>query len=137
MDPEYTLYCGSNDGISRGDRADTGDLEARPTSRPRRSEDLEDLSIVDAEDGSLGLTNIGNKGPDDWAADTGPTAVNEGSGGAVTTDLGDRSSTLSDHVVNQPAYEDRVAEMPLRREPAKAGGGDRTRKRRQKPQQRG
>ena len=33
---------------------------------------LDDLNIVDASDPSLGLTNYSD-GPDDWAADTGPT----------------------------------------------------------------
>ena len=34
---------------------------------------LDDLTIVSADDPSLGLTDYGDKGPDDWAADTGPT----------------------------------------------------------------
>ena len=135
MDAENTLYCGPNDGISRGDREDTGDLEARPTRSSRTSEDLEDLSIVNADDGSLGLTNVGGKGPDDWAADTGPTATDEAFGGVVTTDLGDRGSTLSEHGQNQPSYEDRLGDMPLRNE--ENGGGDRTRNRTKKPHQRG
>lgn len=33
---------------------------------------LDDLTIVRADDPSLGLTNYGDKGPDDWAADVGP-----------------------------------------------------------------
>jgi hypothetical protein len=135
MDAEYTLYCGPNDGISRGDREDTGDLEARPTGGSRVSEDLEDLSIVSAEDGSLGLTNVGGKGPDDWAADTGPTATDEAYGGVVTTDLGDRGSTLSEHGANQPNYEDRLGDMPLGTQ--QDVGGDRTRNRTKKPHQRG
>ncbi|HET8550805.1 MAG TPA: hypothetical protein VFL57_22510 [Bryobacteraceae bacterium] len=113
MDADYTLHCGPNDGISRGDREDTGDLEARPTGSSRASDELDDLSIASADDARLGLTNIGGKGPDDWAADTGPTATNEGHGGVVTTDLKDRGSTLTEHGQNQPSYEDRLGEMPL------------------------
>ncbi len=36
---------------------------------------IDDLTIVSADDPSLGLTNRGDKGPDDWAADTGPTVT--------------------------------------------------------------
>ena len=35
--------------------------------------DLDDLTVMDASDPSLGLTNIGDIPADDWAADTGPT----------------------------------------------------------------
>ncbi|MFL6350340.1 MAG: hypothetical protein ACJ74Z_00610 [Bryobacteraceae bacterium] len=35
--------------------------------------------MLATDDPSLGLTNIGEQGPDDWAAETGP-AVNAGSG---------------------------------------------------------
>jgi hypothetical protein len=34
---------------------------------------IDDLNIVSADDPSLGLTDYGNVGPDDWAANTGPT----------------------------------------------------------------
>jgi hypothetical protein len=34
---------------------------------------IDGLTVVSADDPSLGLTNYGDKGPDDWAADTGPT----------------------------------------------------------------
>jgi hypothetical protein len=40
---------------------------------------IDDLTVVRQGDPRLGLTNVGKKGPDDWAADTGPT-VNPGSG---------------------------------------------------------
>jgi hypothetical protein len=36
---------------------------------------IDDLTVLQANDKRLGLTDIGKKGPDDWAADTGPTAV--------------------------------------------------------------
>jgi hypothetical protein len=90
--------------IKRGDRADTGDNQARPdelgspddaqlTGDPTsfganssiRHADSDTFNFEDElrdndgfeamlpEDGRLGLTNIGNKPADDWAADTGPT----------------------------------------------------------------
>ena len=34
---------------------------------------IDDLTVVSADDPRLGLTNYGDKGPDDWAADSGPT----------------------------------------------------------------
>lgn len=77
-----TMSCGANDGgIKRGDRADTGDLEAKV--QPNRHRDLtadgalEELNVRDAHDPSLGMTNIGDVPPDDWAADTGPTQTGE------------------------------------------------------------
>ena len=90
-------------GIKRGDREDTGDNAARPdemgtgpahptvdptgfggassirhpeTDQFDPEEELRDqdgLEIMEATDGRLGLTDIGNKPADDWAADTGPT----------------------------------------------------------------
>ena len=73
-------WCGPNDGgIKRGDRASTGDEQARPTQDPNDidpdavTDDIDDLTIRGAGDGSLGLTNIGKKPPEDWAANTGPT----------------------------------------------------------------
>jgi hypothetical protein len=111
------MYCGANDGgIKRGDRADTGDLQARrrdgvgrggsgvpggaggstghptaitdslaePSSGQVYPEDvideegaLDDLTIRPAEDGDLGLTNVGYRPPDDWAADSGPARTPE------------------------------------------------------------
>ena len=107
----YTSH--SAGGIKRGDRADTGDLEARPnadasragsgsaspghvtgdpsslgTEGPGASEldgtpldtgdtELDELTVLDAEDPDLGLTNIGDVPADDWAADTGPTHTGE------------------------------------------------------------
>ncbi len=84
-------------GITGGDRADTGDLEARPTEgadpndlEPRQDEnDLEDLTIHGASDPDLGLTDIGDVPPDDWAADTGPSHSGEESSHGVDRDLVD------------------------------------------------
>jgi hypothetical protein len=125
----------NNDGgIKRGDRADTGDLEARPTDgvseggsgvqgegsdtgNPTAAADalggsrsvgegvpsgipeeglafdetgdLGDLTVLEATDPSLGLTNIGDVPPDDWAADTGPTHSGEEEPQGVDRDLAD------------------------------------------------
>jgi hypothetical protein len=54
---------------------------------------LEDLTIVRADDPSLGLTNYGNKGPDDWAADVGPGR--EPDRGTIAVDPDDDRSTLA------------------------------------------
>jgi hypothetical protein len=88
-------------GIKRGDRADTGDNEAQPTVYPKRSEDptsvsvLEELTVTDADDPKLGLTNIGDVPADDWAADTGPTHSAEADVSDATRANTDRGSTLS------------------------------------------
>jgi hypothetical protein len=78
------MWCGPNDGgIKRGDRDDTGDLQARPAPERHRElvvdGGLEELDVSDAHDPSLGLTNIDDVPPEDWAADTGPTQTGEGS----------------------------------------------------------
>jgi hypothetical protein len=99
-------YTSSNlGGIKRGDSAETGDLEARSTETADRAgsgagakvtgdpsalgvsrgmtplktgdTDLDDLTVKDASDPDLGLTDIGDASPDDWAADTGPTHTGE------------------------------------------------------------
>jgi hypothetical protein len=54
---------------------------------------IDDLTVVRADDPSLGLTNRGKKGPDDWAADTGETRVPDR--GIATEGQTDRGSTLS------------------------------------------
>ncbi len=118
MGNESNYTSRSTGGIKRGDRAETGDLEAQPnegTSRagsgvhgggsgseghvtadssslgtegPGASEldgtpldtgdtELDELTVLDASDPDLGLTNIGDVPPDDWAADTGPTHSGE------------------------------------------------------------
>ncbi|HYO82570.1 MAG TPA: hypothetical protein VES20_14295 [Bryobacteraceae bacterium] len=106
----------ANDGVKRGDSERTGDLEARVGHEFTPDElsaegtdvdfdmgeiegidagasgDLEDLTIVQADDPSLGLTNIGDQGPDDWAADTGPTRNPDR--GLSTERLRDDASTL-------------------------------------------
>jgi hypothetical protein len=106
----------ANDGIRRGDAARTGDLEARPTMDrgteiddgpagmpvadyvseydsetvvAEGQEQMEGLSIVSADDPSLGLTNYGEKGPEDTEESHNPP-------GRLTTDhMTDRSSTLT------------------------------------------
>lgn len=101
-------------GIKRGDREETGDLEAHETSTADRGGsgsnggmggaeghktgdasalgesmsstsgspldsdgDLDDLTVMDASDPALGLTNIGMVPPQDWVADTGETVSGE------------------------------------------------------------
>ena len=97
------LYLGPNDGVSRGDRADTGDDRAAPdemgtgdahaTGDPTsyganasirhptgREADLDvdglgadEMQILPADNATLGLTNTDRVPAEDWAADTGPT----------------------------------------------------------------
>lgn len=97
------LYLGPNDGVSRGDRADTGDDRAAPDEmgtgnahstgdptglgantsirQPAGSDvDLDeqglgadDMEILPADNATLGLTNTDRVPADDWAADSGPT----------------------------------------------------------------
>lgn len=117
-------------GIRRGDRADTGDLEARPTEGVGRAgsgvpggaggangnptaatdaldapldnglaeiggdSDLEDLTVHNASDPELGLTNIGEVPAGDWAADTGATRTGESSPHGVSRKLMDSDGTL-------------------------------------------
>ena len=78
-------------GIQRGDREETGDLEARPTEKAPEAgrDDLDDLSVHGASDPDLGLTDVGDVPPDDWAANTGPTRSNEESSHGVDTRLVD------------------------------------------------
>ncbi len=66
-------------GIKRGDSEETGDMEARPSEKPHRAgnSEVDELTVMDADDPDLGLTDIGDVGPDDWAADTGPTRSGE------------------------------------------------------------
>ena len=102
------IRLGPNDSpIHRGDRAETGDEEARPneigtgyahpttdptsfgaTTSIRHPEsdsfdpadelrDTDGMETMVPDDGRLGLTNLGEKPSDDWAADTGPTRSNE------------------------------------------------------------
>jgi len=97
----------NDSAIHRGDRSETGDEEARPdemgsgfaqptvdptsfggTTSIRHPESdsfdpAEELGDVDGmetmlpTDGRLGLTNVGRKPAEDWAADSGPTRSNE------------------------------------------------------------
>lgn len=81
-DSPVSYSCAANDGgIKRGDRAATGDEEAGPTAGAEPEDetesigqaDLDDLAVLDADDPSLGLTDIDTVAPEDWAANTGPT----------------------------------------------------------------
>jgi hypothetical protein len=59
------------------------------------SGDLGDLTVLPADDPTLGLTNYGDRPPEDWAANTGPTRTAEGSKKAVSRELVDESETVS------------------------------------------
>ena len=77
---------------------------------------MSDLNVVTANDPGLGLTDTDRRGPDDWAADTGPTRVPEPGNGAATADLNDDGSTLGpdrSHHRNVTARED-VKDRPGR-----------------------
>jgi len=54
---------------------------------------LDDLTIVREDDPSLGLTNYGGKGPDDWAADVGPGRDPDRN--VAVEDMDDDRSTLA------------------------------------------
>jgi hypothetical protein len=58
---------------------------------------IEDLTVFDASDPALGLTNIGGVPPTDWAADTGPEHSAEQMTGAMTASPASRRSTLKTH----------------------------------------
>jgi hypothetical protein len=134
-----TMWCGPNDGARRGDRAGSGDEDARPnegvtpagsgvpggedewsghpTADPSalaggpvsgskgiaeigRSGDIEDLTVLDATDPSLGLTNVGEAPADDWAADTGPTRTGEAAPHGVSRELVDQDRSLAGRVID-------------------------------------
>jgi len=76
MGTESRYTSPNTGGIKRGDSAETGDLEARPTPDGDLNEEgldstdvLEDLEVKPADDPSLGITNIGAIPPDDPIAD--------------------------------------------------------------------
>ena len=93
------MWCGPNDGgIKRGDRAETGDEQARPTAKRRPAdkpadESLEDLTEVTGDYPGLGLTRTADQPAEDWAADTGPSR-NPRETDTKTDRQADRSSTL-------------------------------------------
>lgn len=119
---------GQNDGgIKRGDRADTGDLEAQPTTSSAENSGgrvndkqfhgsdpnsfpiggLSDLTVKAARDPTLGMTNVSEKPADDWAANTGPTRSPEGELNVATREQRDDGSTLvEDHHVRERSPEE-------------------------------
>ena len=127
-DKPIPMYCGPNDGGGkRGDRDDTGDLEAQPTEKQEKrgastghvtvdssalgggagasvtgtgdleaeSGTLDELTVHDATDPELGLTNIGEVPAEDWAANTGPSRTGESSSSGTTEEMAHEESTLS------------------------------------------
>lgn len=98
----------SGSGVRAGDDGPagmpTGDPSAgglNPRAASTRINDLrmgdsggiDELPVTDAGDPRLGLTNTGHRGPDDWAANTGPTRNPEDN--LVGVGAQDESSTLS------------------------------------------
>jgi hypothetical protein len=79
----YPSYGGSETTEGSGLRAGDDGPAGMPTVDPTagglnvnpvpESGGTEDLQIKSADDATLGLTNRGRKGPQDWAANTGPT----------------------------------------------------------------
>ena len=135
---------GQNDGgIKRGDRADTGDLRANPTNpdadnsagrvndKEFRSSDafpiggLTDLTVKEAGDPTLGMTNVGGRDVEDWAADTGPTRTGEGEVNIATRELSDDGSTLvGDHHMREHSPDE--GDFPLKEEKPKKAPAKRT-----------
>jgi hypothetical protein len=81
----------SGSGVRAGDDGPAG-MPAGHVSATPAEEALGDLTVMEAEDPRLGLTNVGRVGPDDWAANTGPGR--EADGGVSTKRQTDRGSTL-------------------------------------------
>ena len=58
---------------------------------------LDDLAVTDRTDPNLGLTNIGLIGPDDWAADIGPSrTAEEGTEGVSISQVADSDPLAED-----------------------------------------
>ncbi len=69
---------GGNSGASGHVTADSSALGVSRGEQFLRGEsDLEDLSVKDASDPDLGLTNVEGKPAEDWAANTGPSTSTE------------------------------------------------------------
>jgi hypothetical protein len=56
--------------------------------------EIDELTVLEASDPDLGLTNVEGHPAEDWAADTGPTRTAEGEPGTATGDAEDLTSTL-------------------------------------------
>jgi hypothetical protein len=89
-------------GVRAGDDGPAGMPTADPSSEAEVLESvgysgggLEDLTILEADDPTLGLTDIGDVPPDDWAADTGPSRNPSDLHGVSSDRMVDRSSSLS------------------------------------------
>jgi len=68
---------GAQDRVSSGGSVDVDETFSRPDDEPTSGAEIDDLTVLPAGNGTLGLTNIGNKPPEDEIADTGPTRTNE------------------------------------------------------------
>lgn len=85
VDPS-SLGGGSTLGPASGDLAGAS---------VRGDSSIDELTVADASDPTLGLTNIGTVPPEDWAANTGPTVTGEEGREGATRKLADRSSSLN------------------------------------------
>ncbi len=72
---------GRPDALAAGPGSDLGTAALDDTG------DIADLTIHDASDADLGLTDIGDIPPEDWAANTGPTRTGESSAQGVDEQL--------------------------------------------------
>ena len=62
--------------------------------------ELGELSIHDAADPSLGLTNVGDVPADDWAADTGATQSGEAGSHGASRELADEDVSADGHKID-------------------------------------
>jgi hypothetical protein len=67
----------SGSGVPGGAGGSNGHVTGTPEGSSGNSDLDDDLTIVSADDPNLGLTNIDDVPPEDWAADTGPTHTAE------------------------------------------------------------
>jgi len=65
------------DPTSFGDTTSTRHPSSDSSGMEQEVLEDDSFEIVDATDGRLGLTNIGDKPAEDWAADTGPSMTPE------------------------------------------------------------
>lgn len=89
-------------GVRGGDSDDVGHPTANPSSLGGTSSfhdsgmarlggdgDLEDLTVHGGSDPDLGLTDVGDRPPEDWAANTGPTRSGEAGSHGISRELVD------------------------------------------------
>ncbi|MBV9613545.1 MAG: hypothetical protein JO091_13810 [Acidobacteriaceae bacterium] len=65
------------DATSFGGTSSIGHRESSNFDVEQERHDSDGIEVMEARDGRLGLTNVGNVPADDWAADTGETHTAE------------------------------------------------------------